>query len=110
MLITFRSQVAGDVMMFDHVARQMLRIIGKEPADKGIITVAQLPAAIAALKEAITADKSARTERAASEKLKAETAPNDGQDLFVSASQRAQPLLELFEWSRKGDKPVLWEV
>ena len=45
MLITFRSQAAGDVMMFDNVARQMLRIIGKEPADKGIITLAQLPAA-----------------------------------------------------------------
>jgi len=96
-------------MMFDNVARQMLRIIGKEPADKGIITLVQLPAAIAALKDAIAADKAAWTERTASGKLNADTEQDDGQTQFVSASQRAQPLLELFEWSLKDDKPVLWE-
>jgi hypothetical protein len=109
MLITFRSQASGDVMMFGEVARQMLRIIGKEPTDKGIITVAQLPEAIAALKGAIAADKAERPERSASGRVNTETGPDDGQDLFVSASQRAQPLLELFEWSLKADKPVLWE-
>jgi hypothetical protein len=106
MMITFQSQAAGDVMMFGDVAKQMLRIIGKEPADKGIITVAQLPAAIAALKEAIAADKAPRTEHSASGQ--AETEPDGGQDLFVSSSQRARPLLELFEWSLKDEKPVLW--
>ena len=57
MMITFQSQAAGDVMMFGDVAKQMLKIIGKEPADAGIVTVAQLPAAIAALKDAIAADR-----------------------------------------------------
>ena len=108
MMITFQSQAAGDVMMFGEVAKQMLRIIGKEPADKGIITVAQLPAAIAALKEAIVADKAAWTERVASKQAETETGSGGGEDLFVSASQRAQPLLELFEWSLKDEKPVLW--
>jgi uncharacterized small protein (DUF1192 family) len=110
MLITFRSQASGDVMMFDDVARHMLRIIGKEPADKGIITVAQLPDAIAALKGAIAADKAERPERSASGRVSTETEPDSGQDLFVSASQRAQPLLEQLEWSLKADKPVLWDV
>lgn len=108
MMITFQSQAAGDVMMFGDVAKQMLRIIGKEPADKGIITAAQLPAAIAALKEAIAADKAVRTERPASGQVETKTEPDGGQELFVSASQRAQPLLELFEWSLKDEKPVLW--
>jgi hypothetical protein len=109
MLITFRSQASGDVMMFGEVARQMLRIIGKESADKGIITVAQLPDAIAALKGAIVADTAAWTEHSPSGQVKTETEADGSQDLFVSASQRAQPLLELFEWSLKADKPVLWE-
>lgn len=109
MLITFRSQASGDIMMFGDVARQMLRIVGKEPADKGIITVAQLPDAIVALKGAIAADKAAWAERSASAKEETETESGDGGDLFVSASQHAQPLLELFEWSLKDDKPVLWE-
>jgi hypothetical protein len=110
MMITFQSQAAGDVMMFGDVAKQMLRIIGKEPTDKGIITLEQLPAAIAALKDAIAADKAAWTEHSASGQVKTETEPDGGPDLFVSASQRAQPLLELFEWSLKDDKPVLWGV
>jgi hypothetical protein len=109
MLITFRSQASGDVMMFEEVARQMLRIIGKEPEDKGIITVAQLPDAIAALKGAIAADKAEWTEHPVSGRVNTETEPDDGQDLFVSASQRAHPLLEQLEWSLKADKPVLWE-
>lgn len=109
MLITFRSQAAGDVVMFGNVAMQMLRIIGKEPADKGIITVVQLPDAIAALKEAITADKAPRTEHNITGKVKCDNKPDDGQDQFVSASQRAQPLVQLFEWSLKDEKPVLWE-
>jgi hypothetical protein len=110
MLITFRSQASGDVMMFSEVAKQMLRIIGKEPADKGIVTVVQLPEAVAALRDAIVADKAAWSERSASGLVETETEPDRGQELFVSASQRARPLLELFEWSLKADKPVLWET
>jgi len=110
MLITFRSQASGDVMMFGEVAKQMLAIIGKEPADKGIVTVAQLPAAIAALKAAIAADKAARSGQAAPGQAKTETASDGGQDLFVSSSQRAQPLLEQLEWSLKAEKPVLWDT
>jgi hypothetical protein len=110
MLITFRSQASGDVMMFGEVAKQMLAIIGKEPADKGIVTVAQLPAAIAALKAAIAADKAVSTDHAAPGQAKAATAADDGQELFVSSSQRAQPLLEQFEWSLKAEKPVLWDT
>ena len=107
MLITFRSQASGDVMMFDEVARQMLRIIGKEPDDKGIITVAQLPDAIAALKDAIAADRAEWTEHPGPVANEMET--DKGADLFVSTSQRAHPLLEQLEWSLKADKPVLWE-
>lgn len=109
-MITFQSQAAGDVMMFGEVARQMLGIIGKEPADKGIITAAQLPEAIAALKDAIAADKVAWTDRSAFGPAESGVEPDGGQDMFVSSSQRAQPLLELFEWSLKDEKPVLWSA
>jgi hypothetical protein len=109
MLITFRSRASGDVMMFGDVAGQMLKIIGKEPADKGIITVAQLPDAIAALTSAIVADTAAGTEHSGSGQVETETSQDGSQDQFVSASQHAQPLLELFEWSLKADDPVLWE-
>ena len=109
MLITFRSQASGDVMMFGEVAKQMLAIVGKEPLDKGIITVAQLPAAIAALKAAIAADKAGGGGHAAPGQANTATTADD-QELFVSSSQRAQPLLEQFEWSLKAEKPVLWDT
>lgn len=109
MLITFRSEASGDVMMFGDVAKQMLRIIGKEPADNGIVTAKQLPDAIAALKHAIAVDMAARTEHSGSGQPEIEAEQGGGQGLFVSTSQRAQPLLELFEWSLKDDKPVLWD-
>mgnify|MGYP000361404418 CR=1 FL=1 len=57
-IVTFKSRAAGDVIMFGKVARVLLEVIGKDPDDaRGIVTVAQLPGAIAALRDAVAADK-----------------------------------------------------
>ena len=48
MIYKFKSQAAGDVIMLGPNGDQMLRLIGHEPAAKGIVDVAQLPAAITA--------------------------------------------------------------
>jgi hypothetical protein len=109
MLITFHSQAAGDVMMFDHVARQMLRIIGKNPMNRGIVTVGQLPEAIAALRGAAIADRAGGPDGRPGAETTGQGDAESQEELFVSASQRAWPLIELFEWSLKADKPVLWE-
>ena len=47
MLYRFKSQATEDVVMMEGNARQLLDIVGKA-SSKGIITVDQLPAAIAA--------------------------------------------------------------
>ena len=106
MIITFRSAAAGDVIMFGDVAKHMLEIIGKPFEDKGIITVEQLPAAIAALRAAIAADKVQRAGITEEE-------PQPGEsriDRPVSLAQRAVPLAELFEWALKKNKAVTWNV
>ena len=59
MLYKFKSQAAGDVIMLDLNGEQMLSIIGKEPSPKGIITLQQIPAAIAALEAAIVTHEAA---------------------------------------------------
>ena len=110
MIITFQSQASADVMMFGDVAKHMMEVIGKEPADKGIVTVEDLPAAIAKLKAAIAADKAARAGRPADAQPEYETAPDGRQRPFVSVSQRALPLVELFEWSLKREVPVVWGI
>jgi hypothetical protein len=45
----FKSRADGDLIMMAPVGDQLLRTIGREPAAKGIIEVAALPQAIAAL-------------------------------------------------------------
>lgn len=108
MLITFKSPAAGDVIMFGQVAQTLLEVMGKDPKDaRGIVTVAQLPGAIAALRAAIAADKA----RGNGEPAKDEDDEDASRGMAgtVALWQRAAPLLELLEYSLKDDKPVIWE-
>jgi hypothetical protein len=107
-MIIFRSQAAADVMMFDDVAKRMMAVMGKEEAARGIITVEQLPEAIARLKAAIAADKAAHAGQY--DTPETEETPGGGQRAYVGFARRAVPLVELLEYSLKDDKPVTWGV
>ena len=110
MLIIFKSPASGDVIMFEKNGKEMLSVLGKDPADaKGIITVDQLPGAITTLRGAIDADKAHAAARAdeADAADDAEARPAGG---GVSFFQRAVPLLELLERSLKDKVPVTWGV
>src|SRR5574340_1074505 len=108
MLITFKSKAAGDVIMFGDVARDMMKIMGKEPGEQGIVTVEQLPQAIARLREAIDADKAREAQVGEDEQPKFEKTPAGGKREYVSLYRRAAPLLELLEYSLKERAPVVW--
>jgi hypothetical protein len=107
-MITFRSSAAGDVMMFDDVGRHMIEIMGKEPADRGIVTVEQLPDAVGRLKQAIAADRARQSGEREESRPQTEAAADGSQRAYVSIAQRAVPLLELLEYSLKDEEPVLW--
>jgi len=104
-MITFQSEVGPDVMMFDEVAKRMLAILAKEPTARGVITVEQLPQAIARLEAAIAADHAA-----AHPPQEDDDEVEQGQGGRISLSQRALPLLELLRISLARGKPVLWGV
>lgn len=114
MIVTFQSPASGDVIMFGDVAQRMMKLMGKDATDKGIITVEQLPDAIARLKAAIEADKQQRA--GLQDEDLPQTEPDRsrgsaaGSRPFVTLTQRAVPLLELLEWSLKKQKPVVWGV
>ena len=55
MLYKFKSRSAPDLIMLEPHGRQILQIIGKTPGPTGIITAAQIPAAMAALRAAVAA-------------------------------------------------------
>ena len=59
----FTSKADGDLLMMAPVGDQLLRIIGREPAPQGIIEIAAIPAAIAALEQAIAAAERQRKRR-----------------------------------------------
>jgi hypothetical protein len=105
MLITFKSKACGDVMMFGEVAHKLMEAMGKEPAEKGIVTVEQLPEAIARLK------RFAEAERARDASLP----PPDREEEVrrgprVGLAQRAFPLIEMLELSLEAEQPVIWGV
>ena len=52
MLFEFKSRATGSVVMTADVGKKVLPLIGKTPDPKGIITVDQMPGAIAALEAA----------------------------------------------------------
>ena len=49
MLYKFKSRAAADLILLEPQGRQILEIIGKTPGPTGIVTAAQIPAALAAL-------------------------------------------------------------
>ena len=107
-MIVFRSDAAADIMMFDDVARRMMDIMGREFSTRGILTVEQLPEAIARLRAAI-ADGRAR-HAGEYDQPETEAALGGGQRAYVGLAQRAVPLIEMFEYSLKAGKPVTWGI
>ncbi|MGC3963040.1 MAG: DUF1840 domain-containing protein [Rhodocyclaceae bacterium] len=109
MLITFKSRAAGDVIMFGKVAQRMLDAMGKDPNDvRGIITVEQLPAAIAGLRAAVEDDRRANPPETEDDDDDDEDKPR-GMAAAVSFAQRAAPLLDLLGYAQRDSEPVIWE-
>lgn len=104
MIYKFKSQVAADVIMLQINAEQMLRIIGKEPSVQGIVTVEQIPAAIAALESAVAAHETAQS--TGDTATASENVEGDG----VMLRQRAAPFIELLRSSAEAGKNVVWGV
>jgi len=100
----FKSRADGDLIMMAPVGDQLLRIIGREPAPRGIIEVAALPQAIAALEQAIAAAELARVD--------ARKADDDdaGGANAIGLQQRAWPLLEMMRRSLGERADIVWGV
>ncbi len=110
MIVTFKSAASADLIYFGDVAKRLMELIGKEPSERGIITVEQLPEAIARLKAAIEADREAHRQLVQSDEPGSETSPGGVTRPRVSLTQRALPLLAMLEESLAEGKSVVWGV
>jgi Domain of unknown function (DUF1840) len=106
MLYKFKSQATADVIMLHANGRQMLEIIGKDDTPQGIITVAQIPAAVVALEAAVAAHELAKSRQAVTEEAQADEPEGDG----VMLRQRAAPFIDLLRRSAGAGKDVVWGV
>ena len=97
MIYKFKSPAAGDVLMLGPQGDELLRALGREPAAKGIIEVAAMPAAIAALQAAIAnADQPLPDQDNA--------APS------VGLRQRLWPMVVMLRRALAAVAPVVWGV
>ena len=97
MIYKFKSQAASDVIMLKLNGDQMLAIIGKQPSPQGIITVEQIPAAIAALEATIVAHEAAQSRRADHPQMEVEVEGDS-----VRLRDRAAPFIELLRTSAQA--------
>ena len=102
----FKSKADGDLIMMAPVGDQLLRIIGREPAAKGIIEVAALPQAIAALEQAIAAAELARRDAKRADREDDEA----GGATAIGLQQRAWPMLEMMRRSLAERSDIVWGV
>lgn len=104
MLYKFKSAATGDLIMLEPNGRRVLEIIGKDAGPKGIILPEQMPAALAALEQAIAADEAAR--KAPAEAEDDATTPA----ATVSLRQRAVPFVDMLKRCSAAGKEVVWGV
>ena len=106
MLFKFKSRATADLIMLEPNGRQLLEIIGKSPGAHGIVTAAQIPAAIAALEAAVAADE------AAGNAPPDEDEGADGVDAPqrdpVRLRQRAAPFIDMLRRSAAEEHDVVW--
>ena len=107
MLYTFKSQAAANLIMLQPNGERVLEIIGKQPGPQGIILPEQMPAAIAALENAMAQESPAQDPAADADKA-GNPAPQNSD--AVSLRQRAVPFVDMLKRCQKAGKEIVWGV
>lgn len=108
MLYRFKSRATGDLVMLEASGRRVLEILGKDPAAPGVVTRAQIPAAIEALQAAVKADEAER-ERLAQE-AQAQDQPLPEAADQVTLRMRSAPFIEMLQRCLREDADLVWGV
>jgi len=107
MLITFKSHAAQDLIMMNDLAVTLLGIIGKRFGERGVITTAELPAAIQKLEAAV---RDAKRDHPANAAVSPEKSEDELKEEPLHLGQRAYPFLDMLRASQREGVDVLWGV
>ncbi len=103
MIYKFKSKATGDLIMLGPHGNQVMALLGREPAAQGIIEVAAMPAALAALQAAIEAEEAAPPGAD-------DDADEPGGARAVALRQRLWPMIEMLRRAHAAGVPVVWGV
>lgn len=108
MLYKFKSKATGDLIMLEANGDRVMRILGREPAAQGILEVAAMPGALAALEAAVAADEAAGTGAGPAGSDAADEAADPA--ARVSLRQRVWPLVETIRRAHAAGADIVWGV
>lgn len=100
MIYKFKSKATSDLIMLGPNGDQLLRLIGREPAPKGIIEPQAMFGAIADLQQSVASEE-ARREQAG------DAAPPADK---VGLRQRVWPMIEMMKRAQAAGEPIVWGV
>lgn len=106
----FKSRAGSDLLMLEPQGRQILAIIGKEAAThpaQGILVWEDMPAAIAALEQAVAHDEARRAQAALEAQAEGLVARREE---GISLRQRAIPFIAMLQQAHRAQENVVWGV
>ncbi len=106
-IVVFRSRAAGEIVMMGDTAEQLLALIGRSMAERGVIPADQVADAIERLTGAVEQERNLVGTRWA------DAAAEDGDrpvEPPVGVAQRAFPLLAMLRAAQRSGVDVTWGV
>lgn len=113
MLYRFKSQAAAEVIFLREAGEELLSMLGKAASPEGVITLADMPAAIHTLKQAMqtkagVATPTSTTTMSTTASNPPPTPDDDPAHTHVNFHQRLLPMIDLLQQSLVGQKDVVW--
>jgi hypothetical protein len=106
MLYKFKSKASGDVIMLGPNGDQVLRLLGREPASRGIFEVEAMPGLMTMLQAEVAADEVKR-ETEDDGTIGADSRSGRAGD-GVSLRQRVWPLLDMLRRCHAAREVIVW--
>jgi len=97
MLVTFSCKAYADITMFGDVAVSLLKMMGHSGTVPGAFDAEDIPAALERLRTALAREARQNVE------------DDSDDELPVTLSQRAMPLIALLEAAQKANTHVMWD-
>lgn len=109
MLVRFYSQATANLLMFDDVARALLKVIGKTTTQRGVITVEEMAPSLVRLHALTENEKRLREGRERREELPIPDVGIEPHEL-IGLSVRAQPFIKMLTQAAREKKEIIWEA